>query len=471
MSRRAFLRGSAALGAGLVAGRAEGLRLLLPAGAAPGLIEGFGPLRRDPAGRLDLPPGYSYRVVTKAGRALPAPQVGLVPGRPDGTAAFAGPGGNVHLVNNHEQGATAAFPVVGPPNLTYDPGATGGTTTIVVDGDNALVDQTVSLAGTLLNCSGGPTPWGTWLTGEESEQTAEGAFTQDHGYVFEVDPLDPASNVDPQPLTALGRFAHEAVAVDPHRGHVYLTEDAVAPAGLLYRFTPAQLPNGLHTLRNGGLLEALRVPGVDDLSVYRTVGTTLTAQWKAVPDPTALVQGSIRKQFTYIDRTNRRSPVTHRGPGGGITRARKLEGLWWSGGKCHVVSSFARTGGSQDWSTAAHDGQIWSYDPATSTLRLRAFFPRNTAPTGSGADVPDGPDNITAGPAGSLMVAEDGAGTQHLVTVSATGRKAVFARNALSRSEFTGVCFSPDGQTLFAGIQDEGFVFAITGPFTRDITR
>ena len=119
------------------------------------------------------------------------------------------------------------------------------------------------------------------------------------------------------------------------------------------------------------------------------------------------------------------------------------------------------------WSRAAHDGQIWSYDPARATLRLDAFFPRNLDPAGAGADVPDGPDNITAGSQpGSLMVAEDGGGTQHLVLVSADGRKSIFARNALSGSEFTGVTFSPDRRTLFAGIQDEGYVFAITGPFT-----
>lgn len=466
VSRRSFLRGSAALGAVAVVGGSSGLRVALPVGAVAAGTEGFGSLVRDPAGRLDLPAGYSYRVVTRSGRRMPAPQTGRVPGRPDGTAAFAGPGGNVHLVNNHEQGATATYPVVGPPELTYDQGATGGTTTIVVDADNRLVDQTVSLAGTMLNCAGGPTPWGTWLSGEETEQRAGGPFTRHHGYVFEVDPLDPASNVDPQPLTALGRFAHEAAAVDPHRGHVYLTEDAVRPAGLLYRFTPSHLPGGLHTLRDGGVLEALRVRGVDDLSVYRAVGTTLPVHWKPVPDPTALAQGSIRKQFTYVDRTDRSAPVTHTGPGGGITRSRKLEGLWWSGGRCHIVCSFARTTDPTDWSRAPHDGQIWSYDPARATLRLDAYFPRNLDPTGAGADVPDGPDNITAGPRpGSLMVAEDGAGTQHLVSVSASGQKSIFARNAVSRSEFTGVTFSPDRGTLFAGIQDEGYLFAITGPF------
>jgi secreted PhoX family phosphatase len=465
MSRRSFLRGSASVGSGLLLGGLGGARLLSAAGATPALVAAIGPLQPDPAGRLDLPAGYSYRVVTKAGRSMPAPQTGLVPGRPDGTAAFAGLGGNVHLVQNHEQGRTADFPVVAASSLTYDPGATGGTTTIVVDGDNRLVDQTVSLAGTLLNCSGGPTPWGTWLSGEESEQRANAHFAEHHGYVFEVDPLDPASNVDPQPLTALGRFPHECAAVDPERGHVYLTEDAVQPNGLFYRFTPVTLPNSLHSLRDGGLLEAMKVRGADDLSSYQTVGTTLDVRWVEVPDPSALTMGSTRKQFTYVDRTNRRAPVTHVGEGGAITRSHKFEGLSWKDGKAHVVCSFARTTDPKDWSRGAHDGQIWSYDPAASTLTLDVYFRLNTQPSGARRDQPDGPDNIAGNPHGGFVVSEDGGGVQHLLFVTADGRKRVFARNALSVSEFTGVTFSPDGSTLFANIQDEGFTFAITGPF------
>ncbi len=64
-------------------------------------------------------------------------------------------------------------------------------------------------------------------------------------------------------------------------------------------------------------------------------------------------------------------------------------------------------------------------------------------------------------------MAEDGEGPQHLVAVADDGTPSLFARNALSGSEFTGVTFSPDRRTLFANIQDEGYTFAVTGPFAR----
>jgi uncharacterized protein len=440
LSRRDLLKSSAVAGAGLlIGGYVDGLRFALPALAAP---EGYGSLQPDPAGLLDLPTGFRYDIVTQAGRALAGQASGVVPGRPDGTASFPGPSGGVYLVNNHEQGGATPFPAVAAANLTYDPGATGGTTTLLVDNHNQLVSEYVSLAGTFSNCAGGATPWGTWLTCEETETRAGGAFTKDHGYVFEVSPTDPGANVDPTPLTALGRFAHEAVVVDPQRGHVYLTEDASNPNGLLYRFTPSSLPNGLHSLRNGGLLEAMWC-GVPDLSVYSQLGTQLTVQWKAVPDPDG-IPVSTRKQFAAD-----------------ITRSRKFEGMWWGDDRAYVVCSFARL---SDGSAAEHDGQVWSYSPGAGTLTLEAYFPVNPDPSGTAADQPDGPDNITVNPWGGLVIAEDGEGTQHLVAI-VDGSPFLLARNALSGSEFTGVNFAPDRKTLFANIQDEGYVFAITGPF------
>jgi secreted PhoX family phosphatase len=443
LSRRELLKSSAVAGAGLlVAGYLDGLRFVLPAGAKP---DGYGALQPDPAGLLDLPTGFKYDIVTQAGRPLAGQASGIVPGRPDGTASFPGPGGGVYLVNNHEQSTGDPFPAVAAANLTYDAGCGGGTTTILVDRHNQVVSEYVSLAGTFSNCAGGATPWGTWLSCEETETLAGGVFTKDHGYVFEVSPTDPSANLNPTPLVALGRFAHEAVVADPQRGHLYLTEDASNPNGLLYRFTPSTLPNGVHTLRDGGTLEAMWSPGNPDLSVFSQLGTTLPVQWKAVPDP----QGkpvSTRKQFTND-----------------ITRSRKFEGLWWGDDRAYIVCSFARL---SDGSAAEHDGQVWSYDPGSSTLRLEAFFPVNPDPSGTTADQPDGPDNITVNPWGGLVIAEDGNGTQHLVSI-VDGSPFLLARNAVSGSEFTGVNFSPDRKTLFANIQDEGYVFAITGPFAR----
>jgi secreted PhoX family phosphatase len=445
-----MLKGSAAAGFGLLtAGLLDGLKVTLPAGGAAAdtaTSAGYGPLQPDPAGLLDLPDGFSYEVVTQAGRPLEGQPSGVVPGRQDGTASFPGPDRGVYMVNNHERGGSAAFPAVAAPDLTYDPGAVGGTTTLRLDRHNHVQSQYVSLAGTFNNCAGGAMPWDVWLTCEETEQLAGGQFTKNHGHVFEVSPYFPDANRNPEPLTALGRFAHEAVVADPVRGHLYLSEDASGPNGLLYRFTPNNLPNRLHSLRDGGTLEALWAPGAPDLSVFDVIGTELGATWKPVPDPTG-VPTSTRKQFAS----------------GEITRSRKLEGLWWGNGRAHIVCSFARL---SDGSAAEHDGQVWSYDPDRTTLTLEAFFPRNTDPEGAGADVPDGPDNITVNPWGGLVIAEDGEGTQHLVSI-VDGKPFLLARNALSRSEFTGVNCSPDRHTLFANIQDEGYVFAITGPFAR----
>ena len=409
---------------------------------------GYGPLIPDPAGLLALPAGFSYALIAEAGvTTLDSGEP--TPSDPDGTASFPRRhGAGSVLVNNHEIGSDEPFRVPHLPGLVYDEAAGGGTTNIEVDHHGERVREYVSLAGTHNNCAGGRTPWDTWLTCEETEAI----LGKRHGYVFEVDPYDPEANQDPKPIKALGRYAHEAVAVDPYRGQLYLTEDAGNPNGLLYRFTPphATLPLRRGSLRkladDAGALEAM-VASLDgkivpDLSVAEKPGTRYKISWVTVPDRDAGTTPT-RKQFTE----------------GTITRSRKLEGMWWADGGAYFVASFARI---SDGSAVAHDGQVWFLDPNRHTIELKLRF-ANTAGD-QDSDV-DGPDNITVSPFGGVILAEDGDGVNHLVGSNDRGEAFFFARNDFNDSEFTGPNFSHNRRFMFANIQTPGHVFAIKGPF------
>ncbi|MFJ3338310.1 alkaline phosphatase PhoX [Streptomyces sp. NPDC086766] len=475
LTRRDFARNSALTGAGVALAGSVGALATAPnalasaetggageeTAAAHGGV-GYGPLLPDPKGILALPAGFTYRIITRTGETkLESGE--STPSNHDGTAAFEGPRGATLLVNNHELKGPRAnwkYPVPLTEGLVYDPAASGGCTVVEVRRDQ--VAEWVGIAGTSTNCAGGSTPWGTWLTCEETEDKAgQNGMTKDHGYVFEVDPEDRRANRDPRPVKALGRYAHEAVVVDPKRGHLYLTEDASGPNGLLYRWTPPEgFRHGRGKLRtladDAGRLQAFKCfdsggKFVDDLSRATKTGTVYGVDWVDVPDRDARTVPT-RKQFTD----------------GEITRARKLEGMWWGDGGAYIVSSFARAE-----SPVQHDGQVWFYDPKRRTLTLKVLFGVNPDPAEDGAF--DGPDNITVSPYGGLVIAEDGEGVQHLFGATDGGRTYPIARNDLNigteqepeYSEFTGVTFSPDGSTLFANIQEPGIMVAVTGPWKR----
>ncbi|MEV6778592.1 alkaline phosphatase PhoX [Streptomyces syringium] len=483
ISRRDFAKRSAYTGAGVALVGSVGVLATAPGAlaadtaeetgtdAADGLSRrklGYGPLVADPKGLLALPAGFSYRVITRTG-VTKLESGEPTPSHHDGTAAFAGSRGSTLLVNNHELGGARTkwpHPVPLAPGLVYDPAAAGGCTVVEVAGRGGHVAEWVGIAGTSTNCAGGSTPWGTWLTCEETEDKAgKNGMTKDHGYVFEVDPKDRRACRDPRPIKALGRYAHEAVVVDPKRGHLYLTEDASGPNGLFFRWSPPQgFEHGRGRLRTladeAGSLEAFKCFDsggrfVDDLSRATETGTVYGVDWVEVPDRDAK-SVSVRKQFKD----------------GEVTRARKLEGMWWGDGGVYVVSSFAR-----EESPAPHDGQVWFYNPRRRTLTLKVRFGVNASPEREGAL--DGPDNITVSPYGGLVIAEDGNGVQHLFGATDDGRTYPIARNDLNigsadkpeYGEFTGVTFSPDGRTLFANMQAPGIMFAITGPWRRQGTR
>ncbi|MFE9678914.1 alkaline phosphatase PhoX [Streptomyces sp. NPDC006259] len=453
-TRRQILARTGALGAGIAFSGA--LSELFPgtATAAQNLgHDGYGALVPDPHGLLDLPKGFRYRVLSREGDPLRSGE-GPVPSNHDGMTALSGRHGRVHLVRNHENRHTAAIPVPTVEGLTYDPAGKGGCTALTLDPGNRVLAERVAIAGTAVNCAGGPTPWQTWLTCEETEDRAgTNGYTKDHGFIFEVDPCDPR-RTGAVPLTAMGRFQHEAIAVDPHLGIVYETEDAfLKPFGLFYRFLPEKPLGGVGSLRAGGRLQAMRVPGVPDLSSVQETGAAFDGvEWVDVPDPLAAGTPIRLQDF---------------GPGG-ITHAQKLEGCYWGGRCVYFVSSFAR---GTDGSAADHFGQIWRYDPARRRLTLVIVFGPDTDVQLPG----ESPDNICLAPSGGLMVCEDGNGAQHVFGVTRSGEVYAMARGRQNIGtpeepewgEFAGVTFSPDGRTMYLNCYTPGTTFAVTGPWRR----
>ncbi|WP_412516169.1 PhoX family protein [Actinomadura madurae] len=454
VSRRQLLAGTGAVGAGIAfTGAVEQLFAGAASAAPTGGHDGYGPLVPDPKGLLDLPRGFRYTVLSREGEPLRSGE-GPVPSHCDGMAAFPGRGGRTWLVRNHENRPDAENRVPPVKGVTYDPAGLGGCTALEVDRAGRVHTERVAIAGTAVNCAGGPTPWHTWLTCEETEDKAgTGDYTKDHGFIFEVDPYRQERTV-PEPLTAMGRFQHEAIAVDPRDGTVYETEDAFEkPFGLFYRFLPKKPRGGFGSLRAGGRLEALCVPDVPDLSAVREPGTVFrNVEWKKVPDPLAK-ETAIRFQDF--------------GPGG-VTHAQKLEGCYWGGDRVYFVSSFAKTA---EGSRADHFGQVWSYEPRHRRLTLVIVF-------GPDSDVQkpgESPDNICLAPQGGLMVCEDGGGAQYVYGVSRRRTVYPVARNRQNTGtesepewgEFAGVTFSPDNRTMYVNVYDPGTTFAVTGPWSR----
>ncbi|MEC4021054.1 PhoX family protein [Streptomyces sp. H27-D2] len=448
-TRRQVLARTGALGAGIAfAGSIS--EIFAGTASAQGLGDGgYGPLVPDPDGLLDLPRGFRYRVLSREGDPLRSGE-GKVPSNHDGMAAFPGRHGNVHLVRNHENRPTAAIRVPAVEGLTYDPMAMGGCTALELNKHNRPLGERVAIAGTSTNCAGGPTPWHTWLTCEENEDKAgTNGYTKDHGFIFEVDPYDPR-RTGAVPLTAMGRFQHEAIAIDPDNGVVYETEDAFdKPFGLFYRFLPEKPRGGRGSLRAGGRLQAMRVPGVPDLSAVQEIGAAFDhIEWVPVPDPLAK-QTPVRLQDFGTK---------------GITHAQKLEGCYWGGSSVYFVSSFAKR---SNGSAADHFGQVWRLDPEHRRLTLVAAFGPSTDIQLPG----ESPDNITLAPSGGLMVCEDGGGAQHVYGLTKRGQVYPMARNRQNIGtpeepewgEFAGVTFSPDHSTMYVNCYTPGTTFAVTG--------
>jgi uncharacterized protein len=367
-------------------------------------------------------------------------------------AAFRGPQGTYRLVRNHEE-RTNALTVTpsGDEADRYDERGGGGTSTLQVRfhrGEIELERDWLSLAGTIVNCDGGPTPRGSWLTCEETTAGTGTGWAKNHGYVFEVDAAA-ESPVEAKPLPALGRFVHEAVAIDPRTGIVYLTEDRGTSG--FYRFVPDRRGN-----LTEGTLQMLAVSGEPayDTRLGQQQGQRLAVEWVDIadPDPASAEADSLA---VYL-----------KGLALGSATFARLEGCLWGNQAAYVVS----TNGGQ-----IGEGQIWEYRPGPGDSgdgELTLVY------ESADRDVMSFPDNITVSPRGSLLVCEDTSrANPQLIGVTTDGATFPFCVDPTD-DEWCGATFSHDGKVLFANLQGStagdphnpgtpGRTFAIWGPWQR----
>lgn len=398
---------------------------------------GYGDLVLDINGLLDLPPGFSYTIISKLGDTM---SDGLkVPDAADGMGCIDLGNGKLALVRNHElmpDQDGGGMIAEGFDRIDGKMVMPGGTTTIVLDAKTLEVEQEYrSLAGTVRNCAGGTTPWGTWLTCEEAVFSAGERNEKDHGWVFEV-PADAGKLVNPEPLKAMGRFNHEAACVDPETGIVYLTEDR--GDSLLYRF----IPNTPGKLAEGGKLQALAlVNGITDSRNH---------------DGLTISTGDMH-EVRWVDLDNVEAPeddLRKRGAAkGGLLFARG-EGIHMGDGELY----FACTSGG-----AAKLGQVFKLVPGRGKHSdgLSLFF-ESTSP-----DQFNYGDNLVVQDNGHLIVCEDQYGdtvNNYLRGITPDGMAYPFAHLNI-QTEPAGACFSPDGQVLFVNVYSPTATLAITGPW------
>lgn len=447
------------------------LKSIAAAAATPALTQGCNlssagqsGLRADPQGILDLPPEFSYRVVSKAGDRM---DDGLhVPIAHDGMAAFHGEGGRVILVCNHEIDPThlansafgASYGEM-PEDIAeklYDRGSGltpsgGGTTTSIYNPATGVTEkQFLSLGGTELNCAGGPTPWGSWLSCEECFQGPGRKWhwlrritrDQRHGYVFEVSAYAEGLS-KAEPIKAMGRFEHEACAVDENTGIVYMTEDR--HHSLFYRY----IPDTPGKLLDGGRLQALALVGHSSV---------MTHNWSAIPQ-TPLNKPLATRWIELDDVDPVENDLRIRGAVLGAATFARGEGL------CVAGDGFAFTctiGGP------ARIGQVFTYTPSAfegTERETEAPGQLTLIAEANASSLLRNCDNLTMAPWGDLIVCEDTSNHCGLVGISPDGSQYPIADNAYSNSELAGVCFSPDGDIMFVNIQYPGMTLAITGPF------
>jgi uncharacterized protein len=491
-ARRSVLKGSAALAVASIAAPLTALsaRQAMAQGAMMPVDSPYGPIApvndlTTGLPLLQLPQGFQYKSFGWTGDAMTNGQP--APGSHDGMAVvrtrFTGRGAETVLVRNHELGGGALISA----KAQYDTASVlfngqmtnsaGGTTNLLFR-RGEWVSVSPSLGGTLVNCAGGPTPWGSWLSCEETGTDLTPLGGKKHGYVFEV--AADAERTSGKPMVGMGRFAHEAAGVDPQTGIVYLTEDDRNKAGL-YRYIPNDRSARLGALERGGKLQAARVKGKPNTDLLTAnMGDSFELEWVDIANPDA-----DRAPFSAPDVSTGSSAS---GPflqawAAGALRMSRGEGIWHRKGSMYIVDT--STGVDSTGRLGRGEGAVWELD--LKKQRLTCLFASTNSVQGNN------PDNITLYPRGKplMFLCEDGGGVQdqfgfgdRLMGLNEAGETFIFAKNNINLSandiagagktvqpgdyrdrEFCGACFEPFGRIMFVNIQTPGITFAITGPW------
>lgn len=466
ITRRSFVIGSGAA-AGLTVAGAQGALAAPAARPAAGRAVALPALSED--GMVAMPRGFTaVRVGTIGVEPLLDDRggavIGTTPSNLDGMGAFDRPG-VTRLVRNHECKASADVPVPLVEGTVYDAGVPtgmGGDTVVEVSRSGRFVQQWVGLSGTIRNCAGGTTPWGSWLTCEEDTSRAGATVTssvdgrsytlqKDHGYVFEVFP-DVVSRQIPRPITAWGRAVWEGAEIGPDRASAYLTEDT--RGGLFYRWTaPAGVTLG------SGIANRL---GADDGVLH---AAQLVRDGVALEHYGQLTQADLGRSYPVrwvaggADRRAQTTDLRRQFPG--ATQHRKIEGVWSDNEGKGLWFTLSYVDAGEFPGVTANQGIIMYYSFAEQTMTVKEYWP-----VGHHFD---SPDNITVSPWGGVVIAEDGSDPNHLVAFTERAGSSTLAEDLDARGEWAGPCFG-GGNALFANIQGD-CTYRITGPLAKHLTR
>lgn len=460
-TRRNFIKNSGLVSLGFL-----GLNQFVLSGCTDKVQKGFGPLAFREGDILSLPKGFSAKVISRTGDLM---NDGLfTPGAYDGMGVFTGAAGKVTIIRNHElsPGSYDDGPFGKKNELLakvnkekiYDlaKGAdrvcVGGTTTLLYNERTQKIEQQyLSLTGTVRNCSGGRTPWNSWVTCEETaSKTGEedGALEKNHGYNFEV-PANHIGLIDPVPIREMGRFVHESVAVHPTLGIVYQTEDE--GDALFYRY----LPNAYGDLHKGGRLQCL---------VINEWKSADTRNWKDLKTDRFPAKKAFDVSWIDLDHVeNPDNDLRMRGLRMGAAIFASGEGISYGRNELFFTASSGGEAGNGQifrYVPSSHEGQPGEKDhPA----KLELFLESKSKDTFQFCD------NITVAPWGDVIICEDNVDAR-IIGITPKGESYAIAKNIGYReSEFAGPVFSPSGKTLFVNIQSPGLTLAITGPWRNSI--